>query len=143
MKSTLLKASLMITVVLFLAVLYLFRQEYEMNGKLNDEIIQLKKEKIFVLSEHEECLKHKEMTLKKELIGKYIDSMIVLINRIEKGTPPSQKELSDFNDRVDFILDNMEPAGLSKDEAAQNLLFISSAKKSIDPYVNKNEDKKE
>jgi hypothetical protein len=143
MKTKILMMSLIAAVVLFLAVLYLFRQERETNIKLNDEIIQLKKEKIFVLSEHEECLKHKEMSLKRELIDKYIDSMIVLVNRIEKGTAPSEKELSDFNDRVNFILENMEHAGVSKEEATQNLLFISSAKKAIEPYVTKDHDKKE
>jgi hypothetical protein len=114
-----------------------------MNRKLNEEIIQLKKEKIFVLSEHEECLKHKEMSLKRELIDKYIDSMIVLVNKIEKGTNPSEKELSDFNDRVNFILENMELAGVSKEEATQYLLFVSSARKSIAQYVNGNSGKKE
>ncbi|HNW15137.1 MAG TPA: hypothetical protein PLW37_01375 [bacterium] len=143
MKTTLLKTFLAITLILFLAVLYLFRQESEMNRKLNEEIIQLKKEKIFVLSEHEECLKHKEMSLKRELIDKYIDSMIVLVNKIEKGTNPSEKELSDFNDRVNFILENMELAGVSKEEATQYLLFVSSARKSIEQYVNGNSGKKE
>ncbi|HOB71038.1 MAG TPA: hypothetical protein PLD55_00910 [bacterium] len=143
MKTTILKTFLAITLILFLAVLYLFRQESEMNRKLNEEIIQLKKEKIFVLSEHEECLKHKEMSLKRELIDKYIDSMIVLVNKIEKGTNPSEKELSDFNDRVNFILENMELAGVSKEEATQYLLFVSSARKSIEQYVNGNSGKKE
>jgi len=143
MKTTLLKTFLAITLILFLAVLYLFRQESEMNRKLNEEIIQLKKEKIFVLFEHEECLKHKEMSLKRELIDKYIDSMIVLVNKIEKGTNPSEKELSDFNDRVNFILENMELAGVSKEEATQYLLFVSSARKSIEQYVNGNSGKKE
>ncbi|HPA55935.1 MAG TPA: hypothetical protein PLT70_00730 [bacterium] len=143
MKTTILKTFLAITLILFLAVLYLFRQESEMNRKLNEEIIQLKKEKIFVLSEHEECLKHKEMSLKRELIDKYIDSMIVLVNKIEKGTNPSEKELSDFNDRVNFILENMEFAGVSKEEATQYLLFVSSARKSIEQYVNGNSGKKE
>ncbi|HPM45907.1 MAG TPA: hypothetical protein PLW78_05370 [bacterium] len=143
MKTTLLKTFLAITLILLLAVTYLFRQESEMNRKLNEEIIQLKKEKIFVLSEHEECLKHKEMSLKRELIDKYIDSMIVLVNKIEKGTNPSEKELSDFNDRVNFILENMELAGVSKEEATQYLLFVSSARKSIEQYVNGNSGKKE
>ncbi|HQN72408.1 MAG TPA: hypothetical protein PLX56_07375 [bacterium] len=143
MKTTILKTFLAITLILFLAVLYLFRQESEMNRKLNEEIIQLKKEKIFVLSEHEECLKHKEMSLKRELIDKYIDSMIVLVNKIEKGTNPSEKELSDFNDRVNFILENVELAGVSKEEATQYLLFVSSARKSIEQYVNGNSGKKE
>jgi hypothetical protein len=143
MKTKILMMSLIAAVVLFLAVLYLFRQERETNIKLNDEIIQLKKEKIFVLSEHEECLKHKEMSLKRELIDKYIDSMIVLVNRIEKGTVPSQNELSDFNDRVNFILENMQHAGISKEKATQNLLFINSAKKAVEPYIGKNQDKSE
>ena len=83
------------------------------------------------------------MSLKRELIDKYIDSMIVLVNKIEKGTNPSEKELSDFNDRVNFILENMELAGVSKEEATQYLLFVSSARKSIEQYVNGNSGKKE
>lgn len=143
MNTKILMMSLIAAVVLFIAVLFLLKQEREINSSLNDEIIQLKKEKIFVLSEHEECLKHKEMSLKRELIDKYIDSMIVLVNRIEKGTDPSEKELSDFNDRVNFILENMEHSDISKEEATQNLLFISSAKKAVEPYIRKNQDKPE
>jgi hypothetical protein len=37
----------------------------------------------------------------------------------------------------------MELAGVSKEEATQYLLFVSSARKSIEQYVNGNSGKKE
>lgn len=97
----------------------------------SEEIEKLKKDKIVLLAEHEECLKHKELSLKKELINRYLDSMILLVNKIEKGEKATEKELSDYEDRREFIIENLKLLNLTNEEIEQYLLFISSADKTV------------
>lgn len=106
-------------------------------NSLKNEISTLKKEKISLLAEHEECLKHKEKALKRELVAKYIDSMVSLVNRIEKGDVPTKTDISNFLDRTGFILENIGVIDISKEEAAQYLTYMNAAKNSIDPFIKK------
>ena len=59
-------------------------------SSMEDEINKLKAEKVELLSEHEECLAYKEKSLRKELVTKYLDSIMLLLNNMEKGSacPP-------------------------------------------------------
>lgn len=137
MNSKVLKGLLSVVVVLFLVLLYLFSVLKSEKDQMKDEIQQLKEEKIIFLSEHEECLKQKEKSLKKELVDKYVDSMILLINKIENGGVPSESEVISFTDRTEFILDSIKQLDMPKEEATQYLVFLSSAKKSVEPFMKK------
>ena len=99
---------------------------------MDAEIASLKVEKIALLSEHEECLEYKEQSLRKELVSKYLDSMMALAKKSGEGYKPTEKELSDFYDRFDFITKNIQSVAVSKEEAALVMTFIDSAKKELE-----------
>ena len=101
-------------------------------SKMDAEISQLKTEKIALLAEHEKCLEYKEQSLRKELMTKYLDSIVALLNRIETGHKPTKEETENFYDRIDFIAQNIESAAVSKEEISLVLNFIDSAKKTFE-----------
>lgn len=135
MNSTVLKVFCAVSSALFLATLFFLSVQIKEKNQTKEEIKQLKAEKMIFLSEHAECLRHKETVLKKELFEKYIDSMIQLVNKIESGTKPSETELLNFNDRMEFVVENIEHLEFSKNETAQYLIFLSSAKKSVEQFT--------
>lgn len=104
-------------------------------SSLESEINKLKKDKIELLSEHEECLTFKEQALKKELLSKYLESMMALLDKTEKGYKPSEKEISDFYERADFIIQNVNSIKISKEELGLVRTFIDSAKKSLELHL--------
>ena len=104
-------------------------------ASLESEINKLKRDKIELLSEHEECLTFKEQALKKELLSKYLDSMMALLNKTEKGYQPSEKELADFYERADFILKNVSSIKISPEELNLVRTFIDSARKTLDMHT--------
>jgi len=99
---------------------------------MNEEIASFKTEKIALLAEHEKCLEYKEQSLRKELMTKYLDSIVALLNRIETGHKPTKEETENFYDRIDFIAQNIESAAVSKEEISLVLNFIDSAKKTFE-----------
>lgn len=105
-------------------------------SSMEDEINRLKAEKIELLSEHEECLTYKEKSLKKELLSKYLDSIVILLNRIDAGHKPTEEEVSNFYDRTDFIIKNIDSAAVSKEETNLVLSFIDSARKTFETKIN-------
>lgn len=104
-------------------------------SSMEDEVNQLRAEKIALLSEHEECLTYKEQSLKKELLAKYLDSIVILMNRIDAGHVPTKEETDNFYDRTDFIVKNIGDAAVSKEEANLVLTFIDSAKKTFETKI--------
>ncbi|HRZ79671.1 MAG TPA: hypothetical protein P5044_06675 [bacterium] len=105
------------------------------NSQLKDEASRLRAEKIGILEEHGECLKYKENSLKKELIEKYMESMISLRNKVENGYVPGKDDIGSFLDRSSYIMDNLEIYEPSKEKISQYLLFISSMKKILEPFT--------
>ena len=112
------------------------------NSRLNNEIEQLRSEKIKMLEDHGECLKYKEIALKKELIEKYMESMISLRNKIEQGYVPVKEDIGSFIDRSEYIVDNLEIYEPSKEKISQYLLFIGSMKTLLEPFIGKTQDAK-
>ena len=104
-------------------------------SSMEDEINKLKAEKIELLSEHEECLTYKEQSLKKELLTKYLDSIVIILNRIDAGHKPTKEEIDNFYDRTDFIIKNIGDAAVSKEETNLVLSFIDSAKKTFETKI--------
>ena len=104
-------------------------------SSMEEEINKLKAEKIELLSEHEECLTYKEQSLKKELLTKYLDSIVILMNRIDAGHIPTKEEIDNFYDRTDFIVKNIDSAAVSKEETNLVLTFIDSAKKTFETKI--------
>lgn len=104
-------------------------------SSLESEINKLKRDKIGLLQEQEECLTFKEQALKKELLSKYLDSMMALLNKTEKGYQPSEKELADFYERADFILKNVNSIKISPEELNLVRTFIDSAKKTLEMHT--------
>ena len=104
-------------------------------SSMEDEINKLKAEKIELLSEHEECLTYKEQSLKKELLTKYLDSIVIILNRIDAGHKPTKEEIDNFYDRTDFIIKNIGDAAVSKEETNLVLTFIDSAKKTFETKI--------
>ncbi|MBO4699546.1 hypothetical protein J5690_08080 [bacterium] len=104
-------------------------------SSLEGEINKLKRGKIELLQEQEECLTFKEQALKKELLSKYLDSMMALLNKTEKGYQPSEKELADFYERADFILKNVNSIKISPEELNLVRTFIDSAKKTLEMHT--------
>lgn len=101
------------------------------------EIASLKVEKIALLSEHEECLEFKEQSLRKELVAKYLESMMALAKKSSEGYKPTEKEIADFYDRFDFITKNIGSVAISKEDSAVILSFIDSAKKELETHTGK------
>lgn len=110
-------------------------------SSMDDEINKLRAEKIELLSEHEECLTYKEKSLKKELLSKYLDSIVILLNRIDAGHKPTEDEIANFYDRTDFIAKNIDSAAVSKEETNLVLSFIDSAKKNFETKIKTASDK--
>ena len=101
---------------------------------LNGEITRLKEEKITLLAEHEECLAYKEKSLKKELVAKYLDSMMALASQAEQGNKPTEEETARFYDRANFILDHIKSIDISPEEAKLIISFVDSARKVLDSH---------
>ena len=131
MKNLLIGILLIVSVA---AVVYAAVSMKKMSAK-DAEIASLKAEKIALLSEHEECLTYKEQSLKKELLTKYLDSIVILLNRIDAGHMPSKDEIDNFYDRTDFIIKNIGSAAVSKEETNLVLTFIDSAKKTFETKI--------
>lgn len=118
-----------------LILLFFHIRTLQENKKLDIELSILKKEKIALLTEHETCLKDKEVSLKKELIGQYLDYMINLRNKIEDGYKPDKKELTNFTDRSKFIVENMKLLKLTAQETTQHLTFLAKMNKLVNEGV--------
>lgn len=103
-------------------------------ASLNAEIDNLKAEKITLLAQHEECLAYKEKSLKKELVAKYLDSMMALADKTEQGNQPTEEEIGRFYERANFILDNIKSIGISPEEAKLIISFVDSARKVVDSH---------
>ena len=99
---------------------------------MEEEITQLKTEKIELMQEQEECLAYKEKSLRKELVTKYLDSIMALLNKMEKGYEPTKEDSENFYERTDFIAKNIDSVAVSKEEANLVLTFIDSAKKTFE-----------
>ena len=102
---------------------------------MEEEITQLKTEKIELMQEQEECLAYKEKSLRKELLTKYLDSIMALLNKMEAGYEPTKEEKANFYDRVDFIEKNINSVAVSKEETNLVLTFIDSAKKTFETRI--------
>lgn len=102
---------------------------------MEEEIAQLKTEKIELMQEHEECLAYKEQSLRKELVTKYLDSIMSLLNKMEAGYEPTEEETANFYDRIDFIEKNINSVAVSKNETGLVLTFIDSAKKTFETKI--------
>ena len=107
-------------------------------SSLNEEIDNLKTEKVMLLAEHEKCLLYKEKSLKKELVAKYLDTMMALANKTEQGYEPTEEETATFYERADFILENIKSIDVSPEEAKLIISFVDSAKKILDLTVSEN-----
>lgn len=127
----------LVLILMLAAIFFVYR-----NSILKNEITVLKNEKIKLLEEQGECLKSKETTLKKELIEKYVESMITLRNKIEKGYIPEKKDMDDFFDRSEYIINNLEVYEPSKEEISQHLVFLSSMKSVLEPFSKKTVEEK-
>ncbi|MBO4699509.1 hypothetical protein J5690_07890 [bacterium] len=102
---------------------------------MEEEIAKLKIEKIELMQEHEECLIYKEKSLKKELVTKYLDSVMLLLNKMEKGYEPTREDTENFHERIDFITKNINSVAVSKEETNLVLSFIDSAKKTFETRI--------
>ena len=101
-------------------------------SSMEDELNKLRGEKIELMKEHEECLAYKEQSLRKELLKKYLDSIMSLLDRMEAGYEPTKEETVNFYDRIDFIEKNINSVEVSKAETGLVLTFIDSAKKTFE-----------
>lgn len=101
-------------------------------SSMEDELNKLRGEKIELMKEHEECLAYKEQSLRKELLKKYLDSIMSLLDRMEAGYEPTKEETANFYDRIDFIEKNINSVEVSKAETGLVLTFIDSAKKTFE-----------
>ena len=128
MKKILVPILVCISVVLLVCVVFQFKKI----ASLNEEIDGFRAEKIKLLAEHEECLAYKEKSLRKELIAKYLDSMMALASQAEQGKQLTEEETSKFYDRANFILDNIKSVDVSPEEAKLIISFVDSARKVID-----------
>ena len=128
MKKILVPILVCISVVLLVCVVFQFKKI----ASLNEEIDGLRAEKIKLLAEHEECLTYKEKSLRKELIAKYLDSMMALASQAEQGKQLTEEETAKFYDRANFILDNIQSVDVSPEEAKLIISFVDSARKVID-----------
>lgn len=104
-------------------------------SSMEEEIEKLKIEKIELMQEHEECLTYKEKSLKKELVTKYLDSIVSLLNKMEKGYEPTKEDTANFYERTDFIIKNINSVAVSKEEINLVMTFIDSAKKTFETGV--------
>ena len=102
---------------------------------MEEEIAQLKAEKIELMQEQEECLAYKEKSLRKELVTKYLDSIMVLLNKMEKGYEPTREDSENFYERTDFIAKNINSLAVSQEETNLVLTFIDSAKKTFETRI--------
>lgn len=123
---------LLVSVVLLICTIFNLKKI----SSMDEEILKLKEEKITLLSEHEECLAYKEQSLRKELIAKYLDSMMALVNKTENGYTPTEKDISVFNERADFILENIGSIKVSPEETGLVRSFVDSAKKTLYSHIN-------
>ena len=101
-------------------------------SSMEDELNKLRGEKIELMKEHEECLAYKEQSLRKELLKKYLDSIMSLLDKMEAGYEPTKEETVNFYDRIDFIEKNINSVEVSKAETGLVLTFIDSAKKTFE-----------
>lgn len=125
-----------------LILLFFHIRALKSNSELQTGLKILKKEKIALLTEHERCLNDKEESLKKELVGRYLDYMINLRNKIEGGYVPEPKEVEDFSDRSKFILDNMKLLKLTTEETTRHLTFLAKMGELVDKVLKKQPKKK-
>lgn len=125
-----------------LILLFFHIRALKSNSELQTGLKILKKEKIALLTEHERCLNDKEESLKKELVGRYLDYMINLRNKIEGGYVPEPKEVEDFSDRSEFILDNMKLLKLTTEETTRHLTFLAKMGELVDEVLKKQPEKK-
>ena len=130
MKKILVPILICVSVALLACVCFQLKE----TASLNAEIDNLKAEKITLIAQHEECLAYKEKSLKKELVAKYLDSMMVLASQAEQGNQPTEEETARFYERANFILDNIESIDVSKEEAKLIISFVDSARKVIDSH---------
>ena len=125
-----------------LILLFFHIRALKSNSELQTGLKILKKEKIALLTEHEKCLNDKEESLKKELVGRYLDYMVNLRNKIEDGYIPEEKEIKNFSDRSKFIVDNMSLLKLTTEEATQHLTFLAKIGHLVDELSKKQPEKK-
>ena len=104
-------------------------------SSMEKEIATLKAEKIELMQEHEECLTYKEKSLRKELVTKYLDSIMLLLNNMEKGYEPTKEDTENFYERTDFIAKNINSVAVSKEETNLVMTFLDSAKKTFETKI--------
>ena len=104
-------------------------------SSMEKEIATLKDEKIELMQEHEECLTYKEKSLRKELVTKYLDSIMLLLNNMEKGYEPTKEDTENFYERTDFIAKNINSVAVSKEETNLVMTFLDSAKKTFETKI--------
>jgi len=126
MKKQFVRIVLLILAVVSVVSIYSVSRYSKKSFELEKENEKLNLERLSTLMELEECLKHNEKLLKRELIEKYVDSMINLRNKIDAGYVPSDEEISHFFDRTEFIISNMEDVGISNEKSRQYIYFIES-----------------
>lgn len=110
-------------------------------SSMEEEINKFKAEKIELMQEHEECLAYKELSLRKELVSKYLDSIVALLNKMETGYEPTKEESANFYDRTDFIVKNIDSVAVSKEETNLVLTFVDSAKKTFETKIKTSSEK--
>lgn len=104
-------------------------------SSMEDEINKLKAEKIELMQEHEECLTYKEKSLRKELVTKYLDSVMLLLNKMEKGYEATKEDIENFYERTGFIAKNIDSVAVSKEETNLVMTFLDSAKKTFETKI--------
>ncbi len=112
------------------------------NFMYKNRIENLETERMELLSEHSECLLYKEQSLKKELMSKYLDSMMLLLDKVEEGGEPTEKELADFYDRAAFIEKNSGTTDTPEEEKRLLKTFVESAKKMLESSLANNKKEK-
>lgn len=103
---------------------------------LEEETARLKAEKIGLMQEQEECLAYKEKSLRKELVTKYLDSIMLLLNKMEKGYEPTKEDTENFYERTGFIAENIGSVAVSNEETNLVMTFLDSAKKTFEAGSN-------
>ncbi len=134
----------LLAVVVLLAItsvisLSLWYRSTLINLELEKKIEHSDLERISTLAELERCLIQNQKYLKKELIDKYLESMINLRNKIDGGYTPTEKDISNFFERSEFIISNLSLLKLSKDKAMQYISFIESSQNLLKSFSTSSE----
>lgn len=128
---------ILVILVIFTGIAGTFFYKHECEEKeqrlifLEKENEKLREKNVTLLEEHKQLLEENNVMIRRELINKYIDFMIDLRNKIDSKIILSDKDITLFFDRAEFIVENLGVLKLKKDEAKQYLEFISMIKDKI------------